>query len=133
MSLDPSSLLILDRLLRFQIGAQRCSTFVLFLIRLIRVIRGKNPVWECWSVSFADLIPLTRPFLKPHYMVFLFKGDKAAFVLFPVGGMHEVPRAFNRASYYICNVATGKALDRGEFAFPEDSPCSSRVGGCWLP
>ncbi len=29
----------------------------LFLIRLIRDIRGRNPVWERWFIPFADLTP----------------------------------------------------------------------------
>ncbi len=33
------------------------TAFVLFLIRLIRDIRGRNPVWERWFIPFADLTP----------------------------------------------------------------------------
>ena len=58
---------------------------------------------------------------KAYYTQFIIKGDKVAFVMTPLGDFNGMPLGFSRATYYVNDLKTGKTLERGEYAFPEDS------------
>jgi len=81
-------------------------------------------------VALKDLPNLQVDFShdKAFYTHFLLKGDKIAFILTPIGSTDSIGNGFRSASYYVCDYASGKLLDRGAYAFPEDSVALYRNG-----
>lgn len=57
---------------------------------------------------------------KAFYTHFLIRGKRIAFVLTPIGGMRS-GMGFRHASFRVNDLATGKALERGVYDFPEGS------------
>jgi len=57
---------------------------------------------------------------KALYTDFIIRGGRVAFVLTPLGGMRS-GSGFCRASFRVNDLASGKPLARGRYAFPENS------------
>ncbi len=87
------------------------------------VITGK-------TVELSSLKNLKHNFdyEKSYYTHFLFQGDKAIFALTPIGGKKGCGNGFHRASYYVQDWNTGKALHRGDYNFSKDSAIYYRNG-----
>ncbi len=58
---------------------------------------------------------------KAHYTHLYFKNGKAALVLTRIGGFNGAGFGFHKASYFVCDMKTGKTLSRGTYELPEDS------------
>ena len=65
---------------------------------------------------------------KAFYTHFLFHKDKAVFALTPIGGFNGLGNGFYHASFGVNEAATGRALERGQYDFPEDSMVLYRDG-----
>ncbi len=64
---------------------------------------------------------------KAYYTQFTIKGDKALFVLTPIGST-GMGLAYCWGSYYVCDKAKGKVLTYGAFRYPDDSLVFTRSG-----
>ena len=58
---------------------------------------------------------------KANYTHFMVKGSKIAFILTPLGGTEAIGTGFHRASYYVNDMETGKALSKGSYVLPVES------------
>lgn len=65
---------------------------------------------------------------KAYFTQFTVMGDKAVFVLHPLGGTNGVGQGFWEGTYVVADMNTGKPIKRSTYKYPEDSQLLLRNG-----
>ena len=80
------------------------------------------PCWGGQNFTFKDWPSIRTDFShdKAYFTRFVIKEDRAIFLLTPDGGIMSC-EGFPGGNWFICDLKTGKLLDRGRFLYPEGS------------